>query len=185
MKLELDRIERKSYKLTSCIIVHRQLLRKVAAGLKVSHDFPHILLVTPIKFVYCATAVHSHWQPLLPSHEGRRSSSADSAFPPAPPLPGPLVLASGHPTSHFFQSSGSQNKDILFLSMLLLVRSLIVLIWNSCAISHDKELSRNLITSHWLSYQLHDLITPWLKTWHQRKIQAAFNMFASRPSARD
>lgn len=38
------------------------------------------------------------------------------------------------------------------------------------------ELSRNLITSHWLSYQLHDLIPPWLKTWHQRKIQAAFNM---------
>ena len=93
LKLELNRIERKSYKLTSCIIVHRQLLRKVAAGLNVSHDFPHILLVTPIKFVYCATAVHSHWQPLLPSHEGRRSSSADSAFPPAPPLPGPLVLA--------------------------------------------------------------------------------------------
>ena len=49
LKLELDRIERKSYKLTSCIIVHRQLLRKVAAGLKVSHDFPHILLVTAIK----------------------------------------------------------------------------------------------------------------------------------------
>ena len=93
MKLELNRIERKSYKLTSCIIVHRQLLRKVTAGLNVSHDFPHILLVTAIKFVYCATAVHSHWQPLLPSHEGRRSSSADSAFPPAPPLPGPLVLA--------------------------------------------------------------------------------------------
>ena len=93
LKLELNRIERKSYKLTSCIIFHRQLLRKVAAGLNVSHDFPHILLVTPIKFVYCATAVHSHWQPLLPSHEGRRSSSADSAFPPAPPLPGPLVLA--------------------------------------------------------------------------------------------
>ena len=92
-----------------------------------------------------------------------------------------------HPTSHFFyfQSLCSQNKDILFLSILLLVRPLIVLIWSSCALSHDTELSRNLITSHWLSYQLHDLITPWLKTWHQRKIQAAFNMFASRPSARD
>ena len=88
MKLELDRIERKGYKITSyIIIVHRQLLQKVAAGLNVSHNFPHILLVTAIKFVYCATAVHSHWQPLLPSHEGRRSSSADSAFPPAPPFP--------------------------------------------------------------------------------------------------
>ena len=54
MKLELDRIERKSYKLTSCIIVHRQLLRKVAAGLKVSHDFPHILqsslFIVPLLF---------------------------------------------------------------------------------------------------------------------------------------
>ena len=41
----------------------------------------------------CFTSpAHSHREPPLPSHEGRRSSSADSAFPPAPPLPGPLVL---------------------------------------------------------------------------------------------
>lgn len=126
MKLELHRIERKSYNLTSCIIVHRQLLRKVASGLKVSHDFfPHILLVTAIKFVYCATAVHSHWQPLLPSHEGRRSSSADSAFPPAPPLPGPLVLATlPHTFSiskvHVLKTRTVSFLACYFLSVLLL-----------------------------------------------------------------
>ena len=34
MKLELDRIERKSYKLTSCIIVHRQLYERLQQGSK-------------------------------------------------------------------------------------------------------------------------------------------------------
>ena len=125
MKLELDRIERKGYKITSyIIIVHRQLLQKVAAGLNVSHNFPHILLVTAIKFVYCATAVHSHWQPLLPSHEGRRSSSADSAFPPAPPLPGPLVLVATLPHTyskvHVLKTRTFSFSAGYFLSVLLL-----------------------------------------------------------------
>ena len=34
MKLELDRIERKSYKLTSCIIVHRQFYERLQQGSK-------------------------------------------------------------------------------------------------------------------------------------------------------